>query len=218
MEDLDRVLDGDDVDLAVVVDVIDHPGERGRLTRAGRTGHQDEATRLECERSEHRREAEVLERDGADGNPPQDQAAGPARTERVDPEPAHTGRGVREVGLVGALELLDEVRTQDLADERLRVGRHEDRGLELAQAAVDADSRRRPDLAVQVGSATFEKCPKVRLDGLVATLCRHSLVIVRRGPNLEPLVDHRVDHREDVAFLHDVAFRHRDLGHLAGHF
>ena len=49
VQDLDRVLDGDDVDLAVRVDVVDHAGERGGLAGTGRAGHQDQAARLERE-------------------------------------------------------------------------------------------------------------------------------------------------------------------------
>ena len=50
VQHLDRVLDRDDVDLAVVVDVVDHAGERRGLARAGRAGDQDQAARLHGQR------------------------------------------------------------------------------------------------------------------------------------------------------------------------
>src|SRR5690606_39305204 len=42
VHDLDRVLDGDDVILAALVEVIDHGGEGRGLARANRTGDQDQ--------------------------------------------------------------------------------------------------------------------------------------------------------------------------------
>ena len=47
VEDLDRILDRDDVDVPVHVDVVDHAGERRRLTRTCRPGDEYEAARLE---------------------------------------------------------------------------------------------------------------------------------------------------------------------------
>ena len=52
---------------------------------------------------EHRRQAEVVERDRADADPPEDQAGRAAGAEGVDPEPADAGQRVGEVGLVGAV-------------------------------------------------------------------------------------------------------------------
>ena len=43
--ELDRVFDRDDVVIDVVVDVVDHRRQRGRLARTGRTGHQDQPAR-----------------------------------------------------------------------------------------------------------------------------------------------------------------------------
>ena len=45
VHELDRIFDGYNVVRAVVVAVIDHAGERGRLARAGRPGHQHQAAR-----------------------------------------------------------------------------------------------------------------------------------------------------------------------------
>ena len=142
VEDLDGVLDRHDVDLAVVVDVVDHAGQRRGLAGAGRAGDQDQAAGLHRERGEHRRHAEVVERDGADADAAEDQTGRATGAERVDAEPSDARDRVREVGLVGLLELLDEVLTQHLGDERLGVRGGEDRGLQLAQTSVDAYPRR----------------------------------------------------------------------------
>ena len=92
VEDLDRVLDRDDVDLAVVVDVVDHAGERRGLARPGRTGDEHQAARLQGERGEHGRQAEVVERDRADADATEDQAGRAPRAEGVDAEPADARR------------------------------------------------------------------------------------------------------------------------------
>ena len=107
---------------------------------------------LERQRREHGRQAEVLERDRPDRHPAEDQPGAAAGPEGVDAEPADTGEGVGEVGLVLAAELLDEVGPEHLGDHLLGVGGAQVAGLELAQAAVDAHARRGAHLAVQVGA------------------------------------------------------------------
>ena len=52
VHELDRILDREDVVGAVAVDLVDHRGERRRLARAGRAGHEDEAARLHRELGE----------------------------------------------------------------------------------------------------------------------------------------------------------------------
>ena len=62
VDELDRVLDREDVVGAVAVDLVDHRGERRRLTGAGRAGDEDEAARLHRELGERGRQAELLQR------------------------------------------------------------------------------------------------------------------------------------------------------------
>jgi hypothetical protein len=142
VQHLDRVLDRDDVDLLVGVDVVDHPGERGGLARAGRSGDQDQPTRLHGERGEDGRQPEVGQGDRTDADPTEDQAGRSAAAEGVDAEAPEPGHGVREVGLVGALELLDEVLPEHLGDHLGGVRRGQVTRLELAQLAVDAHAGR----------------------------------------------------------------------------
>ena len=80
---------------------------------------------------------------------------------------------VGEVGLVGAVELLDQVLAQHLADHLLGVGGREVAGLQLAQAAVDAHPGRRADLAVQVGATALHEGAQEGLDGQRAVGRRH---------------------------------------------
>ena len=62
VQELDRVLDRHDVVLPRAVDQVDHRRERGRLSRPGRAGDEDETARLVGELLERRRDAELLER------------------------------------------------------------------------------------------------------------------------------------------------------------
>ena len=71
---LDRVLDRDDMPVEVVVDIVDHRGQAGRLARPGGAGDQDQAARPLDQVADDRRRAQLLEREKLVGDPPQHQA------------------------------------------------------------------------------------------------------------------------------------------------
>ena len=58
---LDRILDREDVIVALGVDLVDHRRQRRRLAAAGRAGDEHEAARPLGELGEHRRQAELAE-------------------------------------------------------------------------------------------------------------------------------------------------------------
>src|SRR5436190_2094377 len=60
VHELDRVLDRDDVVLAVLVGVVDDGGQRGGLAGAGRPRHQDQALVQHGRFLEERRQPEVV--------------------------------------------------------------------------------------------------------------------------------------------------------------
>ena len=127
VEELDRVLDREDVLLALGVDQVDHRGEGGRLARAGRPGDEDEAARLAGELLEHRRQAQRLEaldlgRDVAEGG--RDRAA---LEEAVDAEARHARDRVGEVELLLVLEPLPLRVVEDRVDDLPRLLRAERR-------------------------------------------------------------------------------------------
>src|ERR1043165_3137473 len=62
VHELDRIFDGDDVIRLVVVHIVDHRRQRGRLARAGRAGHQHQAARLHGQILEDLRRVQVVER------------------------------------------------------------------------------------------------------------------------------------------------------------
>ena len=58
---LDRVFHGDDVPIEVLVDVVDHRRQRGRLAGPGRPGHQEDSARSAADLLGHFRQADLLE-------------------------------------------------------------------------------------------------------------------------------------------------------------
>ncbi len=62
VDELDRVLDRDDVLARRVVHVVDHRGERGRLSRAGRSREQHDAALLFGQFLDHRRQRQLVDR------------------------------------------------------------------------------------------------------------------------------------------------------------
>jgi hypothetical protein len=154
MQELDRVLDGDDVLGLGCVDAVDHGRERRRLARAGRPGDEDDSALLVGELTDHRRELQLLDgldlvRDGA-----QDERRRAALVKGVHAKTREARHREGEVHLVLGLELaaqgvaLDQAVDDpagDLGRERFRVGH----GLE---PPVDANHRRRGHLEVQVGA------------------------------------------------------------------
>jgi hypothetical protein len=62
VQELDRVLDGEDVVVARLVDLVDDRRERGRLARARRPRDEDDPAGLLGEAADDRRQAELLDR------------------------------------------------------------------------------------------------------------------------------------------------------------
>jgi hypothetical protein len=104
------------------------------------------------------RHAELVQRLDGVRDGPEDRAAGVALDVEIAAEPGDPGDAVREVHLLGALERLPLLGRDGGAGQQGGVG-----GVELAvagqraQAAVDADHRRRADGQVQVGAARLDQ-------------------------------------------------------------
>ena len=104
VQDLDRVLDGDDVTVARAVDVVDHRRERRRLARAGGAGHEHEPARLVGELADDRRQAELLDARAFGRHPAQGHPDAAALAEHVDAEATDADERVGEVDLAAGLE------------------------------------------------------------------------------------------------------------------
>ena len=71
MIELNGILDRDNVVIDVLVDVVDHAGQRRALAAPGGPGHQEEATRPHTELGDDFRCPQLLERKFVDGDLPQ---------------------------------------------------------------------------------------------------------------------------------------------------
>src|SRR3546814_11039543 len=96
VHEFDRILDREDVAVLGLVDVVDHRRQRGRLARAGRAGHQDQALRLVDQVLEDLRAAQVLEGEHPGRNGAEYRAGAAVLFDRVDPEAGQAGVPERE--------------------------------------------------------------------------------------------------------------------------
>ena len=88
VKELDRVLDGQDVLGACLVDQVDDRRERRRLARSGRAGHQHDAVLQRGHVGEHRRQVQLRQRRNPRGDDAHHDGVRPALLEHVDAEPA----------------------------------------------------------------------------------------------------------------------------------
>ncbi len=86
VHEFDRILDGEDVAVFVLVDEVDHRRQRGRLARAGRPGDQDQALRLLDQLAEDRRAAQFLQAKHLGGNRTEDRTGTAVLVEGIDAE------------------------------------------------------------------------------------------------------------------------------------
>ena len=68
VHEFDRVLDGQDVVVALAVDLVDHRGQRGGFAGAGRPGDQHQSARLVAQLADHRRQSQLVEGLDLEGN------------------------------------------------------------------------------------------------------------------------------------------------------
>jgi hypothetical protein len=99
VDELDRILDGDDVLLPLAVDLVDHRGERGRLAAARRPRHEDEAARELRHVDDRRRQAELMELRRLMGNRPERAADAALLVVHVAAETGDAADAEREVQL-----------------------------------------------------------------------------------------------------------------------
>ena len=156
VQELDRVLDREDVLVALLVDPVDHRGERRRLTGPGRPGNEHEAARLVREVEQHRRQAELLELGDIRRNRPHDRANRRPLEERVHAEAGLVRDCVREVDLPVGLEPLALLVVEDRVDDLARVLRRERRVVERAQPPAFAHHGRRTGGEVEVGRSGLD--------------------------------------------------------------
>ena len=101
---LDGVLDGEDVQRARLVDASDDGCQGGRLSRAGRAGHQDQATGEPGHPLGHRRQPKLFEVRDVGGDHPERQRHLAPLVERAATKPGPVEPGEREVDVLMLVE------------------------------------------------------------------------------------------------------------------
>ena len=178
---LDRVLDGHDVDVPLVVDVLDHAGQGRRLAAAGRPGDEDEAARQVAELGDALGDAELGEAPHVRQESPEGARDGALLHEDVRPEAAEVLEPEREVELPLLLEHLLLLVRQDAVDEVLGLGRRERRVVDRLERAVDADPRRDVGRDMEVARVGVDRHLQEFLDGF-----RHNVLPAAGAPGVRP--------------------------------
>ena len=149
---LDGVFDGDDVGfVALLVDDVDHGGERGRLARAGGAGHQHQAARFVEQFLGGGRQADLLHRQHLAGDLAQDEAEIALFLEDAHAESRHVAEGEAEVGAAALADALDVILRGNAAHQFLAVLRGQRRPFYPVQNAMHTNHGRRIHADVQVG-------------------------------------------------------------------
>ena len=141
----------------VLVDVVDHRRQRGRLARTGRAGHQDQALRLVDQFLEDARAAQVFQRQHFRRNGTEHRAGAAVLVEGVDAEARQAGDLEGEVDLEEFFVVAALLVRHDVVDQRVHLLVVERRDVDAADVAVHADHRRQAGRQVQVGCFVLDR-------------------------------------------------------------
>ncbi len=150
VHELDRVLDGEDVAVLVLVDLVHHRRQRGRFARAGRPGDQHDAARLVGDLGEDLWRLQVLERQDLRRNRAHHRRGAALLHERVDAEACQVRHREREVALEVFLVELALPVAHDVVDHRVHFLVLHRRHVDAPHVAMHADHRRQPRGQMQV--------------------------------------------------------------------
>ena len=157
VDELDRVLDREDVLVALGIDLVDHRGQRGRLAAARRAGDEHQAARPIGERRENRRQPQFIEPLDLLRNDTVDRGDRTPLVEDVASEPREAADAEREVQFERLFEPFLLRVGEHAVCQPLRFRGTERRQIERLQLAMHANLRRRLRGDMQVGSAHFDE-------------------------------------------------------------
>jgi hypothetical protein len=140
--ELNRVFDRDDVVVVVIVEIVNHRGQRGRFARPRGSGDDNQAARPRDEALKYRGYAEIVHRPQLDRNLPQHHGDVTALAENRHAETGRVAKGEAEVGAARLLKLLLAAVRRDALHESLRIGRLEHLGFQSLHPPVNAQDRR----------------------------------------------------------------------------
>ena len=137
--------------------MLDHRGQGRGLAGAGRTGHEDQATLLVGELTDHLGQAHLVEARPAEPQGPEHGRHRATLAEHVDAEASDAGERVGEVDLARGLEPLDPFGRDDGRADRLHLVVGQWLTVEREQGAGPTHLRWRADLDMQVRAVAFDQ-------------------------------------------------------------
>ncbi len=164
VNELDRLLDGDDVTGEVGIDVVDERREGGALTRSGGAGDEHDAAAHVAEGFDDLGNAEVLERFDLGGDDPEDRAVAVGLLEVVAAKPVVLVHFVGEIEVAAFLEPLPALGSANFAQHVAHFFLRERFLADRDNLAVSADFWRLSLGEVQIGSAAVDENLKKLVD------------------------------------------------------
>src|SRR5450759_4584403 len=174
VEELDRVLDGDDVLFPGGIYQVHDGGEGGGLALAGRAGHQDEPPGQPRELLDDHRQHQLFDRLYPVGDDPESRADAVPLEVGVHAEACAAGDRVGKVELQVGLEGLALAGGEDAVHHLTSVIAGQLRHVHALQHTVDPEHRRHAYRDVQVGSAPLDHFLQHLIDVQPQTLLCHS--------------------------------------------
>src|SRR6266850_1510009 len=156
VHELDRVLDGEDMALLVVVDLVDHGGERRGLARARGTGHEDDAAPLIDDLGEDLGCPQLFERQDLRGDRAHHRRRPPVLPEGVHAKAREARAREREIALEVLLVVLPLPVVHDVVDHAVHILVLHRGQVDAADVAVHADHGWQTRGQVQVGGLVLD--------------------------------------------------------------
>ena len=160
VHEFDGVFDGDDVFMALAVDLVDHRRQCGGFTRAGRAGHQNESAGLFAKLGDYRRQAQLRERLDLESDHAKHRGGGPALIKKIATEARQPFQSEREVEFQIFFEAMLLGIGEHAVSELLGLGRRQRRHVQRVQVPVHPDLRRRVGGNVQIAATHLQHLAK----------------------------------------------------------
>src|SRR5690606_11893857 len=157
VHELDRILDRDNVIRLVLVQVVDHAGERRRLAGARRTGDENESARMHRDVLEDAGRTEIVERENLRRDRAEDRGASSVLIERVHAEARELRDLERKVRLEELFEILPLFVVHDVIHHTVHFLVLQRWHIDSLYVAVDADDRGDSSRQVQIGCVVLDR-------------------------------------------------------------
>src|SRR5260370_5056840 len=154
---LDGVLDGDHMLFTFAVNLVEHGGERGGLTGASWSGHEDESTGLVAQALYDERQSESIEAFDFPRNRTEDGAYGSPLIENIAAEARQVFQTEGEVQLQVLFEAVFLRVRQNAISKRLGVRCRQRRHVERPEPPVNAHARRAVRRDVEVAASHLDR-------------------------------------------------------------